>query len=364
MTVGAYLHIPFCDSKCDYCDFYSIVAGKKERDAYVQYLLGDIKKRTDKQTTIDTVFIGGGNPGLLLPQQLEGILEALDEHYLLDEKAEITLECNPESVNEATLRAFRQAGINRLSLGVQSFNESLIQTLGRQRSNPPDELIAAAVSIFPRVSLDLMIGIPAQTRQTLQDDLNRIPKGIGHLSVYDLTLYPETRFAHRVESGAVRLNSDEENEEMEAFLIEQLHAEGFVQYEVSNYAKPDQASRHNLHYWHYDDYRGFGAGAVSSWKGVRYTQAKLPACLLGENCEQQEILSEATQKLEWLMMNLRLTNGFERQRFQERFGLDVIEDFSKEFDELAQWFVITPRQIALTPKGSRFHHTVLSAFVR
>ncbi len=363
MTVGAYIHIPFCENKCDYCDFYSIVASEEERKDYIQALLGDIIRNADKSAIIDTIYFGGGNPGLLLPHDVNQLIQAMDEHYLLDVNPEITLECNPTSVSEATLKAFHRAGINRLSLGVQSFNGNLLATLGRQRSKYPDDIIAIAVSIFPRVSLDLMLGIPGQTIQNVKEDLSRIPKDIGHLSLYELTVYPKTRFSDHIKKGLICLNTDEESEGVERFFVESLQGQGFSQYEVSNFSKQDQQSKHNLHYWHYDDFKGFGAGAVSSWKGARYFNTKLPQYMQGVICDEREDLPESTQKLEWLMMNLRLTDGFERKRYRARFGLDVLEDFSSIFEEQAEWFRLSPDSIALTSKGLLFHHNVLSAFV-
>jgi oxygen-independent coproporphyrinogen-3 oxidase len=362
-TVGAYIHIPFCESKCDYCDFYSIVTGNRERENYVLALQKEISSQSSNAEIIDTIYFGGGNPGLLLPEQVSRILQTIQQSFALSKNPEITLECNPESINGAGLKELRQAGINRISFGVQTFSRTLLERLGRKRSKDPAAIISEAMTLFSRVSLDFMVGIPGQTIADLQEDLRLIPLGIGHLSIYDLTLYPETRLAERVEQGLVFENTEEENEALDVDLLEALRSRGYFQYEVSNFSKPTQQSKHNLHYWHYDDYRAFGAGAVSSWKGLRTTNSKLESCLQGKTVAQHEELSVPTQKLEWLMMNLRLTEGFERSRYLSRFGVDAVEEYHSAFTKQQAFFSIQKDRIALTPQGLRFHHTILSEFI-
>lgn len=363
MTVGIYLHIPFCENICDYCDFYSVIADGHDQDRYVQAVQQELIDRSFTSDIVDTIYFGGGNPGLLTPKQILQLIQTIRDHYPLAKELEVTLESNPENSSEEKLLAYSMAGINRISFGVQTYDQRLLDVLGRRRISDPQAIICAAVKTFPQVSLDFILGIPGQTIESLREDLNRIPKEVGHLSIYDLTIYQNTRLANRINHGTLQLNSEAVGEALENVLHERLPQLGLCQYEVSNFAKNGQQSKHNLHYWHADDYLGVGAGASSTWEGQRITNSALGPYLSGKRTADIESLSMATQKLEWAMMNLRLTEGFLRESYIVKFGKDIVDDFAKAFETMAEHFIVSKDQIALTKRGRQLHHTVLTEFV-
>ena len=315
--------------------------------------------------SFDTVYFGGGTPTLLPPTDLVRLLSAIRAHYAVCEDAEITLECNPATVDEATLRVLRSAGFNRLSIGAQSFDDGELAALGRVHDAHAirDTVSCAKAAGFENISLDLMYGIPNQTPTTFARSLqSALSLEVQHLSVYSLIVEEGTPFyEHR---HTLPLPDEDTLCDMTAQLSATLEKAGYARYEISNYAKAGYASRHNLHYWNLDDYLGFGVAAHSLWNGVRTGHSRdLAAYLAGKNIvETEERLSAATARDEYVMLRLRLCDGVNKTDFSARFGVS----FDALYGERAAPYVragllITDGdRIAFTPKGFEVSNAVLS----
>ncbi len=376
--LSLYIHIPWCVRKCPYCDFNSHAArrGLPERD-YVAALLSDLDRELEAvgDRPVETVFIGGGTPSLFSPESIERLVEGIGQRVSLAPDAEITLEANPGTAEAARFRGFRVAGVNRLSIGVQSFDDAKLQSLGRIHDGA--EAIRAVdwarQAGFERLNLDLMFGLPGQSAEQARKDVEQaIRFGPSHISFYHLTLEPNTAFAKRPpvlpDDEAVYL-AQEDGQRL-------LAAAGFRQYEISAYARPGFECRHNLNYWRYGDYIGIGAGAhgkitdVRSDRVIRTAKIRKPESYLGlrpvaAGFRTEQEIPHKDRPLEFLMNHLRLRDGFEEPAFSHRTGLPLaaLEPHLSESvrDRLLQreggW-------IRCTPLGWNFLDEILGRFVR
>ncbi|RTL41207.1 MAG: oxygen-independent coproporphyrinogen III oxidase-like protein [Rhodocyclaceae bacterium] len=330
--LSLYVHFPWCVRKCPYCDFNSH-AVKDEgipEQAYIAALVADLESALPQiwGRRVHTIFIGGGTPSLITPDGLDDLLTAIRMRVQLDPQAEITLEANPGTVDAGRFRAFRQAGVNRLSVGIQSFDDRHLQALGRIHGRA-DAIAAAesALSHFEAVNLDLMYALPGQTLAEAEADLaTALALGPQHLSCYHLTLEPNTAFA----ANPPEVPDPDQSADMQDHIEARLAAAGYGHYETSAFAKPHRECRHNLNYWTFGDYLGIGAGAhgkLSSHEGiVRETRPKHPAAYLAardSGAFVQERRSIGTDELpfEFMMNALRLNKGVPRRLFSERTGL-------------------------------------------
>ena len=329
--LGLYIHIPFCKSKCIYCDFYSLPRAEDRMDRYVSALcrqLAEIAQRTTAHT-VDSVYLGGGTPSYLGEKRLRHILKTVKKHYHLSRDAEITLEANPDSAGDwRALRSLRRAGMNRLSLGVQSADDGLLRTLGRPHTFAQAEEAAAAArrARIRNLSLDLIYGLPGQDLAGWKDTLERAAAlEPEHLSCYGLKVEEGTPLWDMQEK--MDLPDDDAQADMYLWTVERLGALGYEQYEISNFARPGRASRHNMKYWTLCEYAGFGPGAHSDLGDVRY--AYLPS--LDTYCagveagvsvlESSEHIPSRERDIEYVMLGLRLTQGISRQEFENRYRL-------------------------------------------
>ncbi len=329
--LGLYIHIPFCKSKCIYCDFYSLPRAEDRMDRYVSALcrqLAEIAQRTTAHT-VDSVYLGGGTPSYLGEKRLRHILKTVKKHYHLSRDAEITLEANPDSAGDwRALRSLRRAGMNRLSLGVQSADDGLLRTLGRPHTFAQAEEAAAAArrARIRNLSLDLIYGLPGQDLSGWKDTLERAAAlEPEHLSCYGLKVEEGTPLWDMQEK--MDLPDDDAQADMYLWTVERLGALGYEQYEISNFARPGRASRHNMKYWTLCEYAGFGPGAHSDLGDVRY--AYLPS--LDTYCagveagvsvlESSEHIPSRERDIEYVMLGLRLTQGISRQEFENRYRL-------------------------------------------
>nr|WP_282571413.1 radical SAM family heme chaperone HemW [Methylonatrum kenyense] len=330
--LGLYLHLPWCTRKCPYCDFNSHAAGDTPPyDDYLQALLRDLElelARADGRL-IDTVFIGGGTPSLFPVAAIESVLTALLPR--LQSGAEITMEANPGSAEAERFRGYREAGVNRLSLGVQSFDNALLQRLGRvhDRSQALDAVDAAREAGFSAINLDLMYGLPEQSLDQALADLDQaLALGTDHLSHYQLTLEPNTVFFAKPPA----LPDPDTRAEMQLQCQRRLQAVGLAQYEISAYARPGRQCRHNLNYWRFGDYLAAGAGAHgkltdSAGNIHRYRKVKVPALYMARMARgtadvEPRRLQTDDRILEFMMNALRLNAGFPVALFSQRTGLD------------------------------------------
>ncbi|WP_374486890.1 radical SAM family heme chaperone HemW [Zoogloea sp.] len=330
--LSLYVHFPWCVRKCPYCDFNSH-AVKDEgipEQAYIEALVADLESALPQiwGRRVHTIFIGGGTPSLITPDGLDELLTAIRMRVQLDPQAEITLEANPGTVDSGRFRAFRQAGVNRLSVGIQSFDDRHLQALGRIHGRT-DAIAAAeaALTHFEAVNLDLMYALPGQTLAEAEADLaTALALGPQHLSCYHLTLEPNTAFA----ANPPEVPDPDLSADMQDHIEARLAEAGYGHYETSAFAKPHRECRHNLNYWTFGDYLGIGAGAhgkLSSHEGiVRETRPKHPAAYLAARDNGtfvQERRSIGTDELpfEFMMNALRLNKGVPRRLFSERTGL-------------------------------------------
>lgn len=329
--LGLYIHIPFCKSKCIYCDFYSLPRAEDRMDRYVSALcrqLAEIAQRTTAHT-VDSVYLGGGTPSYLGEKRLRRILKTVKKHYHLSRDAEITLEANPDSAGDwRALRALRRAGMNRLSLGVQSADDGLLRTLGRPHTFAQAEEAAAAArrARIRNLSLDLIYGLPGQDLAGWKDTLERAAAlEPEHLSCYGLKVEEGTPLWDMQEK--MDLPDDDAQADMYLWTVERLGALGYEQYEISNFARPGRASRHNMKYWTLCEYAGFGPGAHSDLGDVRYAYLRsLDTYCAGVEAgvsvlESSEHIPPRERDIEYVMLGLRLTQGISRQEFENRYRL-------------------------------------------
>ena len=329
--LGLYIHIPFCKSKCIYCDFYSLPRAEDRMDRYVSALcrqLAEIAQRTTAHT-VDSVYLGGGTPSYLGEKRLRRILKTVKKHYHLSRDAEITLEANPDSAGDwRALRSLRRAGMNRLSLGVQSADDGLLRTLGRPHTFAQAEEAAAAArrARIRNLSLDLIYGLPGQDLSGWKDTLERAAAlEPEHLSCYGLKVEEGTPLWDMQEK--MDLPDDDAQADMYLWTVERLGALGYEQYEISNFARPGRASRHNMKYWTLCEYAGFGPGAHSDLGDVRYAYLRsLDTYCAGVEAgvsvlESSEHIPSRERDIEYVMLGLRLSQGISRQEFENRYRL-------------------------------------------
>lgn len=360
--LGLYIHIPFCKSKCIYCDFYSLPRAEDRMDRYVSALcrqLAEIAQRTTAHT-VDSVYLGGGTPSYLGEKRLRHILKTVKKHYHLSRDAEITLEANPDSAGDwRALRSLRRAGMNRLSLGVQSADDGLLRTLGRPHTFAQAEEAAAAArrARIRNLSLDLIYGLPGQDLAGWKDTLERAAAlEPEHLSCYGLKVEEGTPLWDMQEK--MDLPDDDAQADMYLWTVERLGALGYEQYEISNFARPGRASRHNMKYWALCEYAGFGPGAHSDLGDVRYAYLRsLDTYCAGVEAgvsvlESSEHIPSRERDIEYVMLGLRLTQGISRQEFENRYRLPFapIQSVLERFRATGHAALVGGRW-RLTPEG-------------
>lgn len=358
--IGLYIHIPFCGKKCPYCDFYSIPFRSQTAVRYTDALVCDILSYRGKEIAADTLYFGGGTPSLLSPLQIEKILDACRTAFYLD--GEITMEANPNTVTPARLEGYRRAGVNRISFGMQSADSRELSALGRSHSaeQTASAVRAAAEAGFSEISLDLMLGTPYQTRKSACETVRfaaALP--VTHISAYLLKVEDSTPYA---DSPLLQYCKDED-ELADIYLdtIEALKQTGFIQYEISNFARPGHRSRHNLKYWRCEDYLGFGAAAHSCFQGRRYFNPPDAKLYFRSGPHPQESDVQACQLDEKLMLGLRLTEGISLALLgqeQEKLRREIQK--RTEFFSQAGYMKIEGDRISLTPKGFLVSNSILT----
>ncbi len=316
-----YIHIPFCIRKCAYCDFLSAPAAPEVQEAYVGQLLQEIaaSKKLPEDYEAVTVFFGGGTPGILKGELLCSILRALRDRFSVREDAEITVEANPGTVNRDKLVQYREAGVNRISLGLQSADNQELKLLGRIHTWEQflESFQLARETGFRNINVDLMSALPGQTTESVHRTLERVlTLSPEHISAYSLILEEGTPFYKRYEGHPELLPSEEEERQMYYDTRDRLCACGYEHYEISNFAKPGYACRHNLGYWERTDYKGFGLGAASLLENVRYTnQTDLTEYLKGNFAGTEEPLTEQAVREEYFFL------GFGKWKEWNRAGI-------------------------------------------
>lgn len=381
---GLYIHIPFCRQKCFYCDFPSFAGRDKKIDRYLQALEQEfalLRQRLYQKDNVRdieskfaprTIYIGGGTPTALNAPQMAKLLEIVQKYVIVAE--EFTVEMNPGTVDREKLLLLQQAGVNRLSVGVQSFDEHCLQKIGRiHTAQEAVDTIELAHNLgFGNISLDLIYGLPQQNMEILAKSVERaLTLPVQHISIYGLQLEEGTVF-HRMEAlGKLQLPADELVEAMHDYIVEKLPESGYQRYEISNYALLGYESKHNLSYWQDVDYLGLGSGAHSYWQGTRYEnpssiddyisaleKGRLPATL-------EEQLDRQAHMEEYCFLGLRTAAGIDKNLFQQKFGVDLFTIYGRTIEKLVAQDLLqhTARGIALTPLGMKYGNQVFGEFL-
>jgi len=357
-----YVHFPWCLAKCPYCDFVSYATDREaiDHEGYADAVVREAEARADRTQAVDSIFFGGGTPSLWSPEALGRVLERLRALFSVSRAAEITVECNPTSLDQDRARALVDAGVGRLSIGTQSLRNEQLRYLGRLHdADGAGRAVAAAIAAgVPRVSTDLIFGLPAQPPEDARDQaLTLAASGVEHLSCYQLTIEPGTQFGERKKRGLLPLADD--GQVADAFLAidEALRAVGFEHYEISNYAKPGAEARHNVAYWRGDDYVGLGCGAFGFVRtgatGVRWRNAITPAAYEAQTRAMSsrdrsavpagfdragasiERLSTDALLEERIMLGLRMADGVDLGRAARELGIDPwTRERTRTVDEL------------------------------
>lgn len=376
MARALYIHWPFCAKKCPYCDFNSHVRERVDAAAWCDALLADMRHEAEQAggEPLHSIFFGGGTPSLMQPSLVEALLQEADALWDFDANIEITLEANPSSVEAANFNELAQAGVNRVSLGVQSLEGDTLQFLGRLHG--ADEALQAvetAQQNFDRVSVDLIYARPGQSAEQWTAELKRaLALGTDHMSLYQLTIEPNTRFATDVRRGAFTPLDDDPAGDLYALTQEIMNAAGLPAYEISNHAKPGQESRHNLTYWRYQDYCGIGPGAHGRRGGVATERHKKPENYLsavgedGHGIKHQRALSVGEKASEALLMGLRLAEGVDLSQLEARFGIpraDLIDADRLALHSDLRLLTRDGDRITVTPAGMPLLDALLGEIV-
>ena len=375
MQAGVYLHIPFCQARCSYCDFNTYVGLEALFEPYVSALLREIALTGNGGAQAHTVFFGGGTPSLLPADQLSRLIHACRQRFRLPADAEITVECNPGTVDQAYLRALRAAGVNRLSFGAQSANPDELQLLGRDHAWAEVEAAVAAARAagFDNLNLDLIFGLPNQSlaawQRTLRAALDLAP---DHLSLYALTIEAGTPMHDWTRRGTLPLPDPDLAADMYEWAEQTLADAGYEHYEISNWCRPGRACAHNLIYWRNEPYHGLGAGAHGSTIYRRRWNVKRPADYIarlndGRSPEAGgEDLDEATVRSETIMLGLRLLiEGVDQARFAERFGAPVEHFYADALERGIKLGLLeaSPARIRLTARGRFVSNQAMQLFL-
>ena len=371
---GLYLHIPFCVKKCPYCDFFSI-ADLSLKDRFLDTLFKETALVQAGDLSFDTIYLGGGTPSLYNPSEIGGLIDSIHRRFSIQPDTEITLEVNPGTVNRHRLEAYRKVGVNRINIGVQSFQQDQLEFLGRIHSNEDavETIRAARQTGFINMGIDLIYGLPGQTASSLFLDLKKaVSFDPEHLSCYLLTYEPGTRLTHSMNAGRFSPLSDEQTGNLLETTVEYLDANGYMQYEISNFAKSSEfISRHNSKYWDFTPYLGLGPSAHSFFPPERrWNHSSLPPYLADiENGKPpvagREALTRQQQIMEAIYLGLRKTEGINTDKFERFFSSDFLNMFKDALETLTDdaLIVLDSNHCRLSRKGMRFMDSVAKVFV-
>ncbi len=368
---SAYVHIPFCTQICYYCDFSKVFIKNQPVDDYLQALIREFESYDIEQ--LRTLYIGGGTPTSITAQQLDYLLTNLIKHLDLSVLEEFTIEANPGDLTDDKIEVLKKSAVNRVSLGVQTFNDKQLKRIGRSHNESQiystiDHLKTAG---FDNISIDLIYALPGQTMEDVKENVAKaIALDIPHLSLYSLILEHHTVFMNKMRRGKLNLPQEDLEVEMFEYIIAELEANGFEHYEISNFTKPDFESRHNLMYWDNAEYYGVGAGASGYLNGVRYRnrgpiQHYLKAVSEGNARLSEEVLTKNEMMEEELFLGLRKKSGVSIAKFEEKFGVSFEEHYGQIVTELCQQglLVSDDKVVRMTKKGLFLGDTVAERFI-
>ncbi len=379
-SVGIYIHIPFCKQKCKYCDFTSFACKEDIYDEYFKCLKKEITEKSDEldneNIEIDTIYIGGGTPSIVPTEYIEDIINLIYEKYNVSKIAEITIEANPGTIDKDKLEKYIEAGINRLSIGLQSTNDKLLKMLGRIHTYCEfEEVYKTARQVgFKNINVDLMIGLPNQTMEDVQNSLKElINKSPEHISVYSLIVEENTKMFDLIESGELELPNENLEREMYWKVKNVLQENGYCHYEISNFAKKGFESKHNSNCWKQHSYLGFGVAAHSYYDGIRYSNITDLKTYI-ENLQNGESVyniifhekqSKEQMMKEYMLLGLRKIDGVKISEFKEKFVDNPLYYFREQLNKLVKQNLVevSEDRIYLTDKGLDLANIVWMEFI-
>lgn len=372
--LGVYVHIPFCASKCFYCDFYS-ETNKKNQESYINAIIEEILSETELlgSRLVDSIYIGGGTPSVIDEKYIVKLLDVLKLFCV--ENAEITIEVNPESVTHEKLQAYYDSGITRISIGLQSANDNTLKKIGRKATIKDfEQTYNNAVKVgFRNISCDVIIGLPDETIDMFENTINYILglKHISHISAYSLEVHENTKLDFLINNNFLSLPEETLERKMKYMLDKKLEQAGFERYEISNYARANFESKHNLKYWNQKEYLGFGAAASSFINSCRYTNV----CNIDKyitniqngitNIQEKEEMDKLDLIKEYIILKLRLRDGINIIEFKSKFKQDIFDFYKDKIDMLIEKGLLERRQdnIKLTYKGEDLANIVWQEFI-
>ena len=372
--LGIYVHIPFCKQKCSYCDFISYCDKNDLIEKYIKALKQEIENSSVNEYEISTIYIGGGTPSYIESKYISEILKTIKQKYNVSKNVEITIEVNPGTVTKEKLRDYVEAGINRISIGLQSCNNNLLKMIGRIHTY--EEFLStyklAREVGFKNINVDLMIGLPNQTLDDVKKSLEEISKlNPEHISVYSLIVEEGTPIEKKIADGQLKLPNEELEREEYWEVKKFLENLGYKHYEISNFAKTGYESKHNLNCWEQKEYLGFGAAAHSYMKKTRYSNTENIEKYINQEMQSEqlhivhEVQKEEEQKKEYMLLGLRKIDGVQISSFKNKFGCNPIMEFKNELNKLTQegLIEIDLDQIKLTEKGIDLANIVWEEFI-
>lgn len=363
---GIYIHIPFCKQKCNYCDFASYPAKLSRQDEYIDSLIGEMSSR--KGTPADTVYIGGGTPSVLSNENLVKLLTAVNNTFDLQSDTEFTVEVNPKTVDEDKAKIFKDYGVNRISIGSQSFCDNELECLGRIHTAEDTEntfnLLRA--NGFDNISLDLMYALPNQTMASLSESIDKVLSlNPEHISCYGLKYEKGTPFFKMLTDGKLAECDEDTFADMYELICSRLKENGFIHYEISNFAKAGRESRHNLKYWNLENYLGFGVSAASYENNRRYTHTD-DFDRYSEACEFAEdyIVTKTEAMSEFVILGLRVLNsGVDKRKFHSKFGVELDDIFADALKRTALHTINDANTLKLKEKSALISNSVMCEFM-
>ena len=375
--LGIYIHIPFCKQKCFYCDFCSFANKNEMQEKYVEAVINEIKNITHKEKyTVTTIYLGGGTPSILNPEYIKNILQEIKSSFKILDDAEITIEINPGTVNEEKLKKYKEYGINRLSIGLQSANDKILKKIGRIHDYKQFEetFFYARKCGFKNINVDLMIGLPTQTIEDVKQTLEKIiQKNPEHISVYSLIIEEGTIIEKLINENKLQLPDEETERIMYWTVVNELKENGYNQYEISNFSKKTYESKHNTNCWKQKQYIGLGTSAHSYLNKKRYSNTNnieeyiknIQENNISKNITIHEEQIEKSTMNEYMLLGLRMIQGININEFKHKFKTDPTVKYKEILEKLQKenLIQITKTSIKLTKQGIDFGNIVWEEFI-
>jgi oxygen-independent coproporphyrinogen III oxidase len=366
MAINVYVHVPFCNLKCHYCGFYSLPRQNTLIPSFLTSLTYEIEQRSKltKQTTLGSIYFGGGTPSLLSPTQLATILTTLKKQFHFRTDTEITVEANPETVRQADMAAYKSVGVTRISLGLQAWQDSLLSQMGR--SHTQAHFLEAYQGVrqagITNCSVDVMFGVPHQTERMWQETIEAvITLRPEHISCYSLQLVKESFWGKLHQAGRLRVPDEQIDRNMYHLACKTLEEAGYQHYELSNWSLPGYECRHNVDFWQSQDYIGYGPGAFSWFCGQAYYNQENLAGYLHDPLSQVKEEDGGEEHKRWLMLSFRLIDGFDEKDYYQKWGHSVREDFPQLIPLILDGRLIqqNKRKLSLTPRGLDVYDAIM-----